>query len=842
MKPEFIETVGDLGLLLDEGGAFESTSDHQAYGVLKALAWYPGVSVVEEFSGDTAVVRAFIEPDTGLLRNPDDMEAMGYDPRYFTGLLDGYLHWEIAWWREVIQNARDAVGPNAPDGPRNIDLVCRVESYTDVDGVMQDAVRVECSDDGNGMDEQTLRNAFLMFGGSMKPPGGFGGFGDAKGLIILPWLGYEIHTTRVLARGRHNRFKIEPASEARRGTRVTVWMPLQKATTPESAAAFVERCNLPGVRIRVNSKVVKAGLEARAEDILDGFPMSITVSGGKKVGVIAAYHSPRAKRQGVYVRQTDDRGRSVFMFEKPIYSSKFKGLVLVELYGSPRVLFDQKRNSLNYATNTSEIVEQFLQRLIVDSKSALKRVKGRMRAVFGEQALEVRQGLASKVAAEMAMDVSVDMMKKYATSPSVPVETFGFTDDQIDVIEQKLSEMPETSGGVGIDGSPDASDEVVRRAPKAVAESLRSTRFLGPSAAAEAIRLTAWQPVFMLVNEVDFFVLPKKLQPGSMAQEYKDLATVWTELCRFVLLRLGWSRTFGVGFIFEWDPRRDSTALAAYTSDAGTTDAEGRPRTETGTGFLLLNPVKLSIEKREYDSDGEVKSIKYKEEVRWDLRDRETVKGLCAMAVHEATHMVSGISQHDESFASALTDNMATMMDMMLVAQKIVESVIGAPGEKPAKRRTSKRGNDPEKVRAELMPESLRDPAFYRLWALFLAVRMELPTLDAEQIARVGATYGKLLAARVSAHPDGVRHLWAIFSNDIERTAPDKRGPVSASFVRPLTEAGQRAWSGFVDAVERGARAPAAGLWEDPSRLFRLMLDKVTESMDLAEFAKKAKR
>jgi hypothetical protein len=128
--------------------------------------------------------------------------------------------------------------------------------------------------------------------------------------------------------------------------------------------------------------------------------------------------------------------------------------------------------------------------------------------------------------------------------------------------------------------------------------------------------------------------VPKKFFPQTMTPTVLKLAKTWVELCRYVMMQLGSEEHFGVGFVFS-----DSAAAMAITDE----DREGEREK-----WLMLNPHK--------DMNVRSKEI-------WRPAQDADLKWLYAAAIHEATHIADRISYHDESFASALTRNMAKCAD-----------------------------------------------------------------------------------------------------------------------------------------------------------------------------------
>jgi hypothetical protein len=79
-------------------------------------------------------------------------------------------------------------------------------------------------------------------------------------------------------------------------------------------------------------------------------------------------------------------------------------------------------------------------------------------------------------------------------------------------------------------------------------------------------------------------------------------------------------------------------AAAAYRDE----DRDGRAEQ-----WLMLNPY------RDLDRRDEI----------WHPTQDADLKWLYAAAIHEVTHIADGLSYHDESFAAALTRNMAKCAD-----------------------------------------------------------------------------------------------------------------------------------------------------------------------------------
>lgn len=171
-------------------------------------------------------------------------------------------------------------------------------------------------------------------------------------------------------------------------------------------------------------------------------------------------------------------------------------------------------------------------------------------------------------------------------------------------------------------------------------ELLTSTVYHGAHHIEEAVRQLVWEPDFFLINEIEDFRVPKKFKPETMTPRVSKLVRTWTELCRYVLMQLGNFREYGVGLIFS------EYKGAAYLH-------------EGDEHWLLLNPYKDVWDRKD----------------TWSPTKKDDLKWLYASAVHECTHLADGIEYHDESFAAALTFNIAKTADGFKYVSKIARSL-----------------------------------------------------------------------------------------------------------------------------------------------------------------------
>jgi hypothetical protein len=124
------------------------------------------------------------------------MPTLTLAPSFFKNELHNYSNWKFAFWRELFQNAIDAKATAV-----GID-------FWSADG----EVSVRFSDNGNGMNRETLEDVFFALGNSTKSSAGadtIGGFGKARILICFAQERYQIRTQDVFVTGSGSEYHIE---------------------------------------------------------------------------------------------------------------------------------------------------------------------------------------------------------------------------------------------------------------------------------------------------------------------------------------------------------------------------------------------------------------------------------------------------------------------------------------------------------------------------------------------------------------------------------------------------------------------------------------------------------
>lgn len=564
----------------------------------------------------------------GRARNPPPPEEMtrrvSMGREFFRTPLKTYRDWQTAWWREAIQNAVDA-------GARMVSLAVSPEA----DG----SVRVSAEDDGGGMDLDTLIGRFLALGGTGKgEAGSVGGFGKAKELLILPWIGWEVWTRDVVVRGAGGDYAEPERVQAVPGTRITVWMDSEECTTAAHAQAYVRRCHLPHVRFEVNSELVLAA--SAPGEVVREFQAAADVS-------LTVHHDPAAE-PAEYMAV---RAAGLHMFGEYV-GDKIPGRLVCELHGrSYDVLTDNRDGFADWRLRQQ--VGEFGREIAVDVLTALRVKKGLTKTVYRNRGLlEVRDELAWRLLS------SAPTLRPRAKPDKEAGEAEELDAQTLDpaAVRTMVGIVQAAAGG---------RDESMATIvpPEAVAVHLEQG-FRSQAEVEAALRALAWAPDVYVVNEVEGFRPPASWIPGpKMGRGPARLLRLWAEFCRMVLIGMGEHRPFGVGWVFSLDI-------------SGEYRAERMQDIDETQDWLLYNPFVL---------DRRGPKVEVRPRVR--LSDEETVARMFATAMHEVAHLISWEGGHNELYAQALTKIAGVMAPRWTIVRKLRTAVGRAQAGDPAEAR-----------------------------------------------------------------------------------------------------------------------------------------------------------
>jgi hypothetical protein len=332
-------------------------------------------------------------------------------------------------------------------------------------------------------------------------------------------------------------------------------------------------------------------------------------------GKIEIYFVPRDfKSHYMYIRT-----KGIYMFS--IYIGEVPGVIIGEVIAPSIDILTANRDGFR-DWETKQAIEGLAQRVAKDNMSALRAKQGLIQRKY-EGTGRFR---AKNKAADILENIGAAQTK--------------LTNASEDMILKMLTTMQATDPDKTVVTSPiDASSM----------QAMLDIKYAGAAHVEAAIKQLVWQPDFYLVNTIENWVVPKRFFPETMKPRVIKLIKSWTELCRFVLMQLGSEAEFGVGFVFSED-----TAAEARTDKNEKTGEEEH--------WLMVNPLRHPSK------------TKWSEDILSPSKEND-LKWLYAAAIHECTHFADGLSYHDESFAAALTRNMARCADGYRKIKQIVAGI-----------------------------------------------------------------------------------------------------------------------------------------------------------------------
>jgi len=591
-------------------GLYTGASDSEAYGLLRSMVLSGAAELAgERFLPDGRKAVTARVMGGGRRKNPVEDEGEAYEiklgPEFFVKVKNDYESWPVKWWREVVQNAVDA-------GAKNVGL--------GVEALGNGLNRVWCQDDGGGMSKEILVEKFLKLGATTKVGGEgmAGGFGRAKELILLPWVSWRVVTQDWEAVGAGASYRVKRLPSPSKGTLIEAYMSDAERTHSYAAMEFLQRSYLPKTKFTVDGEPFKR--ELKMTKVIRELP-------GKAI----FYAVPSdGHNYAMYVR-----ANGLYMFDRYL-TKKANAVVVVELLGPSIKLMTSNRDGIS-DRGLKEEIDEFANLIAADVTSALKSKQGIVTKIYrGTGQFAVKERTAEAVAATAHITTAAEMKK-------APEEIFKL----INYMEKMDAEREEEEG---------PREVPVGRATAKSVETLLSVAPTDPLMLESILKQLVWEPDYYLTNEIEGFHVPKPFFPATMTPRVLRLLKVWTELCRFVLIQLGSSTQYGVGFVFS----NTAGAMAAM----GATDK-----------WLLVNPFKAhGMTSGRYDYRVVVSYGKSERRLLAPGKD-EDLRWLYALAIHECTHVADGVDTHNEAFSSAMTMNMARCASGWGKIKKLVEGI-----------------------------------------------------------------------------------------------------------------------------------------------------------------------
>lgn len=524
------------------------------------------------------------------------------------------------WFREVIQNAVDS-------GATEVFVGTIRNSEGRVCGI--------CTDNGSGMDLQTLKDAFLRVSGSGKPRGSgtFGGFGEAKKLILLAWKGYEISTRKDgLTIEVHGEFKDSKIKESNakignsdKGTQIVAygWTDEEiksAGDTPDryrlshlEAKKYILQCSLPNVKFYIVTPnggemeeiVTKTDLRSYKplkKDIvgIDGIPICdilIKKLDGSKLG-------------GNYT-DIDFRTNGLKMFSQTVFTGTKKYSIIVEIntkeVGVKKILTNNRDQLAD--TVLKNAVDAAIQEFTRDSTTAyLQSIVPKRERAKGFGAVNVSRDIIEQLS---------DKVEPLLSTHNKPADESSLEEICVEIVRSLQFSRNENSP---IDILPGLTGSLMAIA--IMSGETGQTR--------EVIERYSKIPdyTYESYDMPEDFELEAKFKVKTMTKEVKRLLYAWVEILRLIAARRGVCPNMGVGFI-------------AASDFVGMMIPNDDNRLECDA-FICINP--------------------YKNGVLLDPSKMDDIKYMTKIAVHEMTHYLDGVGEHNAAFASALQNLFTRVM------------------------------------------------------------------------------------------------------------------------------------------------------------------------------------
>jgi hypothetical protein len=264
-----------------------------------------------------------------------------------------YSRWKPAFWRELVQNSVDA-------GAKNISTRILRQA---------DRTIVEFSDDGKGMDEQTLRDVFFRLGASSKDgdSNAIGGFGRARLLTCFSQERYSIRTQDIFVEGSGGEYTlVRMQSPPLQGCKFEITM---DGATPDSLEAalreIMHECE-PTLAVSLR----REGFGAAGGGYLDEILRGETTRGSTRRLLRDKEGAPFARVSKAISSPLEGRivirANGVAMYT--LRTSSSKDALIVELSDARKVLTSNRDGMRD---PYDDIVREFCDELVRDKRRAL---------------------------------------------------------------------------------------------------------------------------------------------------------------------------------------------------------------------------------------------------------------------------------------------------------------------------------------------------------------------------------------------------------------------------------------------------------------------------------------
>ena len=619
-------------------GLFITTDHAYPYGeALKAAQEGYAEIYGELMLPDLTLAKVFKFYGDGRKSNPSEYDrVVKVPPESFLAPLQDYNNWPVMFWREIIQNSVDAGCTR---------MILSTKSNND------GSVTISAEDNASGMTLDILENALLTVKGTTKRAGGgtAGGFGEAKRLVLFPWKSYKIHSQDNLITGQHHSYRHETTSYLQ-GTKISVVMSQDTRTTLKHAIMYLSKCYIPNVTF------VLMDLDAEPTDKMHKLTLTARQFGPNNMEVLeqGENHQICYKKQKKSAESCEKSGainvriksgdNYLHMFDWSVDS--YPGHLTVEIIAASTEVLTSARNRFTYYKGgiIEKAITAFATRIAKDVVSGLKSKQGYIRKIYrGTGSLGVYDTPIIPTHIKDFMEKSRD--------------GFEISDNAVEDIKDQMKSKLQSDGGSANDPNRvDPEDRI-----KLFENLLRGMPLAGAEHLENALSQATYTPDFVLISEIPGFTPPPRFTRENMTPRVRRMLRVYTEIIRWCLMQMNvrLDCKFAVGFHFS------TQTLGSYLN-------------YEGEHFIMINPLagpdesrkRMFTGYRQVSYPGMQTLSKIEEGTPQNDVERELLKHtlsptdpdhfaqMYAVAVHEITHMVDRLYDHDEYFSSALTRNM----------------------------------------------------------------------------------------------------------------------------------------------------------------------------------------
>lgn len=395
---------------------------------------------------------------------------------------------------------------------------------------------ITVTDDGCGMDLDTLQNKLLVLGGSKKRSGSTGAFGKAKELLFFAWESYEIKTRDLHCVGRGAEYTIGDRD------------PYDNHKLTQCIITVPEEEDFSWMVLQF--KAVARDFQIDATIYVNQIEIEGSLRRGDLIKEIkwATLYSAMGKRDSTYAHV---RINGQWMYSS-YHGVNGIGTIIVELSKHSTEILTSNRDGIK--SEYSSEFNQLLKEVMVERKDFLIPPKTLIREMIkGSGTVKVNWERAKRRAKEAMSDLTSIIR--------------GSKEDLIDLLGEAVDVFGSEVNRVRVD----PLAKILMDNPRNAYDFEDRLSFMG------------YGPDFVVIYESD--KRPYNITDFGSVKKYRVLAYLWTEIVKQVLLDIEWYGEFVCGFNFSEE------AQAAHEVIDGVHHFYLNPNSVCGELEGIINPL-----------------------------------------------------------------------------------------------------------------------------------------------------------------------------------------------------------------------------------------------------------